>query len=78
MLHLFMKSIEPKVIQPSNLVIDLAANTHLSALAPPNRAANKPASGWFLFQIFNLLQKLYFMLRCINTIGKNVGAELVT
>jgi hypothetical protein len=68
MLHLFMKSIEPKVNQPSNLVISLAANTNLSPLAPPNRAANQPASGWFLFQIFNLLQKLYFMLRCINTI----------
>lgn len=78
MLHLFMKSIEPKVTRPSNMVIGLAANTHLLPLAPPNRAANKPASGWFLFQIFNLLQKLYFMLRCINTIGKNVGAELVT
>ncbi|WP_413172570.1 hypothetical protein [Anabaena azotica] len=78
MLHLFMKSIETKVTQPSNLMIGLAANANLSPLDPPNTAANQPASGWFLFQIFNFLQKLYFMLRCINTIGKNVGAELVT
>jgi hypothetical protein len=73
-----MKSPETKVTQPSNLIIGLAANTNLSPLEPPNTAANQPASGWFLFQILNLVQKLYFMLRCINTIGKNVGAELVT
>ncbi|AFY31406.1 hypothetical protein Cal7507_0927 [Calothrix sp. PCC 7507] len=44
----------------------------------PNTAANRPATGWFLFQIYPVEKKMYFMLRFNKAIAKNVGAELAT
>jgi hypothetical protein len=69
MLHLFTKV----VTQLSELFASKAI-TFFTA----STAADQPASDWFLFPTFTLVQKLYFMLRCNNTIGKNVSAELAT
>jgi hypothetical protein len=45
---------------------------------PFNTAANKPAIGWFLFPIFPVEKKMYFMLRSSCAITGNVCAELAT
>jgi hypothetical protein len=66
------------ITQLPSLVMTLAAGTAPSPFDPPNTAANQPASGWFLFRLFPLFKKMYFMLRCNHTIGGNVSAELAT
>ncbi|QXE24114.1 hypothetical protein B6N60_02818 [Richelia sinica FACHB-800] len=64
--------------QPPSLVIALAAGTDPSPLIlPTQQQINQPVAG-FCFLSPALFKKRYFMLRCNNTIGRKVSAELAT
>jgi hypothetical protein len=71
MLHLFTKSIAINLIQPPNLLPSLAPGIKPWPLILPTQQQA-------FISNFPLVQKLYFMLRCFNAIGRNLSAELAT
>lgn len=76
MLHFFTKSIVIGVTQRPSLAVALTTGTNSSPfILPTQQQINQPVAG-FCFQYLLLLKKMYFMLRCNNTIAKTVGAKL--
>ncbi|QFZ14896.1 hypothetical protein EH233_24440 [Anabaena sp. YBS01] len=60
------------------MVVSIRLLVPIYLFYPPNTAANRPATGWFLFLLFMLEKKKYFMLGCLNANARKVYDELAT